>query len=199
MIRPNPLPAPNVHGQALSVARADRERLNGHKGRVIWFTGLSASGKSTLANALEMALHARGRRTYVLDGDNVRLGLNRDLGFAEADRVENIRRVAEVAKLMMDAGLIVMVAFISPFRQDREAARQSIGEDNFVEIHMSTPLEVCEARDPKGLYKKARRGEVLNMTGIDSPYEPPLAPALRVGGTGPLGEQVERVLRLLEQ
>jgi bifunctional enzyme CysN/CysC len=199
MIHHNLRRAQNVHRQALNVARPDRERLNGHKGRVIWFTGLSGSGKSTLANALEQALHAQGRRTYILDGDNVRQGLNRDLGFTEADRVENIRRIAEVAKLMMDAGLIVMTAFISPFRQEREAARQLIGEEDFVEIHVSTPLEVCEARDPKGLYKKARRGEIPNMTGINSPYEVPLAPTLTVNGGESVGEEVARVLRLLEQ
>lgn len=199
MIHHNLRRAQNVHRQALNIARADRERLNGHKGRVIWFTGLSGSGKSTIANALEQALHAQGRHTYILDGDNVRQGLNRDLGFTEADRVENIRRIAEVAKLMMDAGLIVMTAFISPFRQEREAARELIGEENFVEIHVGTPLEVCEARDPKGLYKKARSGAIPNMTGIDSPYEAPLAPALRLNGGEPVGEQVARVQELLEQ
>jgi bifunctional enzyme CysN/CysC len=199
MIRHDLRRAQNVHRQALNITRADRERLNGHKGRVIWFTGLSGSGKSTLANALEQALHAQGRRTYILDGDNVRQGLNRDLGFTDADRVENIRRIAEVAKLMMDAGLIVMTAFISPFQQEREAARQLIGDENFLEIHVSTPLEVCEARDPKGLYKKARSGAIPNMTGINSPYEAPLAPALRVGGGEPVAGQVARVLRLLEQ
>jgi len=198
MIRHNLRRAQNVHRQALQIMRADRERLNGHKGRVIWFTGLSGSGKSTLANALEQALHAQGLRTYILDGDNVRQGLNRDLGFTEADRVENIRRIAEVAKLMMDAGLIVMTAFISPFRQEREAARELIGEHDFVEVHVSTPLDVCEARDPKGLYKKARRGEIPNMTGINSPYEAPLAPALRVNGDEPIDEQVARVMRLLQ-
>jgi bifunctional enzyme CysN/CysC len=199
MIRHNLRRAQNVHRQALNIARADRERLNGHKGRVIWFTGLSGSGKSTIANALEQALHAQGRHTYILDGDNVRQGLNRDLGFTEAGRVENIRRIAEVAKLMMDAGLIVMTAFISPFRQEREAARELIGEENFVEIHVGTPLEVCEARDPKGLYKKARSGAIPNMTGINSPYEAPLAPALRLNGGEPVGEQVARVQELLEQ
>jgi bifunctional enzyme CysN/CysC len=199
MIRHNLRRAQNVHRQALNITRVDRERLNGHKGRVIWFTGLSGSGKSTLANALEQTLHAQGQRTYILDGDNVRQGLNRDLGFTEADRVENIRRIAEVARLMMDAGMIVMTAFISPFRQEREAARQLIGEVDFVEIHVSTPLEVCEARDPKGLYKKARKGEIPNMTGINSPYEEPLAPALRVNGGESVDEQVARVLRLLEQ
>lgn len=165
--------AQNVHKQALAITRAHREKLNGQTGRVIWFTGLSASGKSTLANALEIALHAQGRRTYILDGDNVRLGLNKDLGFTEADRVENIRRVAEVARLMMDAGLIVMTAFISPFRRERAMARELIGPENFVEVYVSTSLAVCEQRDVKGLYKKARSGQLPNMTGINSPYEAP--------------------------
>jgi bifunctional enzyme CysN/CysC len=176
LIRHNLRRAQNVHRQALSVVRADRELLNGHKGKVIWFTGLSGSGKSTLANALEVELHALGKRTYILDGDNVRQGLNKDLGFTDADRVENIRRVAEVAKLMMDAGLIVMTAFISPFRAEREMARELIGIENFVEVFIDTPLAVCEQRDPKGLYKKARSGRIPNMTGINSPYEMPLKP-----------------------
>lgn len=170
--------AQNVHRQALSITRTDRERLNGHAGKVIWFTGLSGSGKSTLANAVELELHAQGKRTYILDGDNIRQGLNKDLGFTDADRVENIRRVAEVAKLMMDAGMIVMTAFISPFRAERQMARELIGEDHFIEVYVDTPLAICEERDPKGLYKKARRGELPNMTGIGSPYEPPLNPTL---------------------
>jgi bifunctional enzyme CysN/CysC len=140
-----------VHAQALSITRADRERLNGHAGRVIWFTGLSGSGKSTLANALEKALHAQGKRTYILDGDNIRQGLNKDLGFTDADRVENIRRIAEVAKLMMDAGMIVITAFISPFRHEREMAREMIGPDRFVEVYVNTPLAVGEQRGVKGL------------------------------------------------
>jgi bifunctional enzyme CysN/CysC len=147
---------------------------------VIWFTGLSGSGKSTIANALEKVLHAQGRRTYILDGDNVRQGLNKDLGFTDADRVENIRRVAEVAKLMMDAGLIVMTAFISPFRAERQMARELIGAENFIEVFVDTPLAVCEQRDPKGLYKKARSGQLPNMTGINSPYEAPINPELIV-------------------
>jgi len=176
MIRHNLRRAQNVHRQALSITGADRERLNGHQGRVIWFTGLSGSGKSTLANALEVELHGRGMRTYILDGDNIRQGLNKDLGFTEADRVENIRRIAEVAKLMMDAGLVVMTAFISPFKREREMARELIGPDHFVEVHVSTPLEVCEQRDIKGLYKLARAGKIPNMTGVNSPYEAPDAP-----------------------
>ena len=165
--------AQNVHRQALSIARADREQLHGHKGKVIWFTGLSGSGKSTLANALEVKLHELGRHTYILDGDNIRQGLNKDLGFTDTDRVENIRRIAEVAKLMMDAGLIVMTAFISPFVREREMARELIGPENFVEVFVDTPLEVCEERDVKGLYKKARRGEIPNFSGVNSAYEAP--------------------------
>lgn len=165
--------AQNVHRQALSIARADREQLHGHKGKVIWFTGLSGSGKSTLANALEVKLHELGRHTYILDGDNIRQGLNKDLGFTDTDRVENIRRIAEVAKLMMDAGLIVMTAFISPFVREREMARELIGSENFVEVFVDTPLEVCEERDVKGLYKKARRGEIPNFSGVNSAYEAP--------------------------
>ncbi len=173
MIRHSLRRSQNVHKQALSITRMEREKLNGHPGRVIWFTGLSGSGKSTLANALEVALYARGRRTYVLDGDNIRQGLNKDLGFTDADRVENIRRIAEVAKLMMDAGVIVMTAFISPFTRERQMARDLIGPDNFVEVYVSTSLEVCEKRDAKGLYRKARNGQLPNMTGINSPYEVP--------------------------
>lgn len=180
MIQHNLRRAQNVHRQALSIGRAERERLNGHKGKVIWFTGLSGSGKSTIANALEKELYAQGKRTYILDGDNIRQGLNKDLGFTDADRVENIRRVAEVAKLMMDAGLIVLTAFISPFRAERQMARELIGEENFVEVFVDTPLEVCEERDPKGLYKKARRGELPNMTGINSPYEEPQQPDILI-------------------
>lgn len=170
----------NVHTQALTITRKDRERLNGHHGRVIWFTGLSGAGKSTLANALEVELHRRGRRTYLLDGDNIRQGLNNDLDFADVDRVENIRRIAEVAKLMMDAGLMVMAAFISPFRTDREMARELIGAENFVEVYVSTSLKVCEQRDVKGLYKKARNGLLPNMTGLNSPYEVPELPDIEL-------------------
>lgn len=183
MIRHNLRRSQNVHRQALSISREDREHLNGHKGKVIWFTGLSGSGKSTLANALEKKLHAQGKRTYILDGDNIRQGLNKDLGFTDADRVENIRRVAEVAKLMMDAGLIVMTAFISPFRAEREMARELIGAEHFIEVFVDTPLDVCEQRDPKGLYKKARSGQLPNMTGINSPYERPLIPDLVINST----------------
>jgi bifunctional enzyme CysN/CysC len=189
MIRHNLRRAQNVHRQALTITHEDRARLNGHKGKVVWFTGLSGSGKSTIANALEKKLHALGKRTYILDGDNIRQGLNKDLGFTDADRVENIRRVAEVAKLMMDAGLIVMTAFISPFRAEREMARELVGSDDFVEVFIDTPLEVCQQRDPKGLYKKARDGQLPNMTGIDSPYEIPQAPSFVMATQQPASEE----------
>jgi len=180
--------AQNVHKQSLTITRAHREEMNGQKGRVIWFTGLSGSGKSTIANALEVELHRQGKRCYILDGDNIRQGVNKDLGFTNADRVENIRRVAEIAKLMLDAGLIVITAFISPFASEREMARELIGED-FMEVFVDTPLEVCEARDVKGLYKKARSGNLPNMTGINSPYEPPLNPEVRLSGAEGMAEE----------
>ena len=172
--------ADNIHTQALSIDRAARENLKSQKGKVIWFTGLSGSGKSTLANALEVELFKHGKHTYLLDGDNVRQGLNKDLGFTDADRVENIRRIAEVAKLLMDAGLIVITAFISPFIREREMAKQLIGEENFLEVYVDTPLEICEERDPKGLYEKARQGKLPNFSGISSPYEAPENPAVTI-------------------
>jgi bifunctional enzyme CysN/CysC len=168
----------NVHRQALSVDRAAREKLSGHRGRVAWLTGLSGSGKSTIANAAEKILHEQGYRTYILDGDNVRHGLSKDLGFTVADRVENIRRIAEVAKLMLDAGVIVLTAFISPFRDERDMAKSLFEPQDFLEVFVDTPLAVAEERDPKGLYKKARRGELPNFTGIDSEYQPPKDPSL---------------------
>jgi bifunctional enzyme CysN/CysC len=170
--------AANTYFQSFEVTKTARARLNGQKPVLLWFTGLSGAGKSTIANLLERKLHALGKRTFVLDGDNVRHGLNRDLGFTEADRVENIRRVAEVAKLFVEAGLITIVAFISPFRAEREMARELVAPDEFVEIFVDTPLAICEQRDPKGLYQKARRGELRNFTGLDSPYEPPENPEL---------------------
>ena len=179
----------NVHWQPLDVNKQARAELNGQKPCVIWFTGLSGAGKSTIANFLEKHLHALGRRTYVLDGDNIRHGLNKDLGFTEADRVENIRRVAEVARLMVDAGLIVLVSFISPFRAERRMARGLLDEGEFFEIFVDAPLAVAEARDPKGLYKKARRGELKNFTGIDSPYESPERPEVRIDTTRLTPEQ----------
>jgi bifunctional enzyme CysN/CysC len=163
----------NIHWQAIEVNKRAHAALNGHKPCVVWFTGFSGSGKSTIANIAEKKLHALGRHTYLLDGDNVRHGLNKDLGFTEADRVENIRRVAEVARLMADAGLIVLVSFISPFRAERRLARELVQKGEFCEVFVDTPLSVAEQRDTKGLYKKARRGDLKNFTGIDSPYEPP--------------------------
>jgi bifunctional enzyme CysN/CysC len=172
--------AQNVHWQAIDVNGAARATLKGQTPRILWFTGLSGAGKSTIANLVERKLHALGRHTYLLDGDNVRHGLNRDLGFSEADRVENIRRVAEVARLMLDAGLITLVSFISPFRAERDLARSLASEGAFLEIFVDASLELAERRDPKGLYQKARRGELKNFTGIDSPYEPPLAPDIHI-------------------
>jgi len=170
----------NVHMQALTVAKQDRYQLNGHPGKVLWFTGLSGSGKSTIANLVEKKLHQKGIRTYLLDGDNVRHGLNKDLGFTEADRVENIRRVTEVAQLMVEAGLVVLTAFISPYEAERNVAKARFEDGEFVEIFVNTPLDVAEQRDTKGLYKKARRGEIPNFTGINSPYEAPKTPDFEV-------------------
>jgi len=170
----------NVHWQALDVNKTARASLNGQKPCVIWLTGLSGAGKSTIANLVEKRLHALGKHTYLLDGDNVRHGLNKDLGFTDADRVENIRRVAEVARLMADAGLIVLVSFISPFRSERRMARDLLAQGEFIEVFVDVPLTVAEARDPKGLYKKARRGELKNFTGVDSPYEVPQNAEIRL-------------------
>ncbi|KWF05981.1 sulfate adenylyltransferase subunit CysN [Burkholderia pseudomultivorans] len=172
--------AHNVHWQAVDVDRDARAAQKAQTPRIVWLTGLSGAGKSTIANLVEKRLHALGKHTYLLDGDNVRHGLNRDLGFTEADRVENIRRVAEVARLMLDAGLITLVSFISPFRAERDMARAMVGADEFVEVFVDTPLAIAEERDPKGLYRKARRGELKHFTGIDSPYEPPAQPELRI-------------------
>ena len=173
----------NIHWQAIEINREAHALLMGHRPCVVWFTGLSGAGKSTIANLVEKKLHALGRHTYLLDGDNVRHGLNKDLGFTEADRVENIRRVAEVARLMVDAGLIVLVSFISPFRGERRMARSLVQPGEFCEVFVDTPIGVAEQRDPKGLYKKARRGELPNFTGIDSPYEPPEQPEVKVDTT----------------
>jgi bifunctional enzyme CysN/CysC len=175
--------AQNIHWQALDVSKASRAAAKGQQAAVLWFTGLSGAGKSTIANLVEKRLQASGRHTYLLDGDNVRHGLNRDLGFTDADRVENIRRVAEVAKLMADAGLIVLVSFISPFRSERRLARELMAPGEFLEVHVDVPLAVAEQRDVKGLYKKARAGELKNFTGIDSPYEAPENPEIRVDTT----------------
>ncbi|KAB2900591.1 MAG: sulfate adenylyltransferase subunit CysN [Dokdonella sp.] len=184
----------NIHWQAVDIDKQARVRQNGHRPAVLWFTGLSGSGKSTIANIVERELHALGARTYLLDGDNVRHGLSKDLGFTDADRVENIRRVGEVARLMVDAGLIVLTAFISPFRSERALARSMVEGDEFIEVFVDTPLAVVEARDPKGLYRKARRGELRNFTGIDSPYEAPTAPELRIDTTAQSPEEAAHAI-----
>jgi len=190
--------ATNIAWQKLSVDREARAALKGQQPLVVWFTGLSGSGKSTIANLVERELHAAGRHTYMLDGDNVRHGLNRDLGFTEGDRVENIRRVAEVAALMADAGLIVLVSFISPFRAERQMARELIPEGQFIEVFMDTPIEECRRRDPKGLYAKVDSGLIKNFTGIDSPYERPTAPELTVNSTVESAEDAgRRIVSLL--
>ena len=175
--------AHNIHWQAVDVDRAAHAALKGQQPKILWFTGLSGSGKSTIANALEKKLHANGKHTFLLDGDNVRHGLNKDLGFTDADRIENIRRIGEVAKLMTDAGLIVLTAFISPFRAERDMVRALVPAGDFIEVHVDTPLDVAERRDVKGLYKKARAGTLKNFTGIDSPYEPPETPEIVVNTT----------------
>jgi len=190
-------PPKNIRRHDGVVERADRERLLHQRGAVLWFTGLSGSGKSTLARALEERLAAAGRLVYVLDGDNVRHGLCADLGFSAADRSENIRRISHVAALMADAGILVLTAFISPFRADRAAARAVIGGD-FLEIHVDVPLATCERRDPKGLYKKARAGGIPEFTGISSPYEAPEQPELRLqNGDAPLARSVDQLLAFL--
>lgn len=181
-----------------AITRDDRNRLNGHRSKVIWFTGLSGSGKSTLAGRLEQLLIEQSMHTYILDGDNIRSGLNKGLGFTEEDRHENLRRIAEVAKLMFDAGLIVLSAFVSPLKKDRELVRQIIKNDNFVEIYMATSLEECERRDVKGLYKKARTGEISNFTGLTAPYEPPENPDLIIYTENQnVDDSAKRVLKFL--
>ncbi|MCR4268265.1 sulfate adenylyltransferase subunit CysN [Nitratireductor sp. ZSWI3] len=182
--------AANIHWQALDVTRQSRAEIKHQKPAVLWFTGLSGSGKSTIANLLDKKLHAAGRHTYILDGDNVRHGLNRDLGFSDEDRVENIRRVAETAKLMADAGLIVLVSFISPFRAERRMARELMNEGEFVEVFVDTPFEECARRDPKGLYAKALKGEIKNFTGVDSPYETPERADIHISTTGRTPEEL---------
>jgi bifunctional enzyme CysN/CysC len=180
MVRSPLRPSRDIHWQSIDLDKDARASLKGQKACVLWFTGLSGAGKSTIANLVEKGLHAGGRHTYLLDGDNVRHGLNSDLGFSDADRVENLRRAAEVAKLMVDAGLIVMVSFISPFENERRMARELFESGEFIEIFVDTPLAIAEQRDPKHLYRKARRGELKNFTGIDSAYERPLDPEITI-------------------
>jgi len=191
---------PEVNNQHLDVDKVVRSAMKGQTPCLIWFTGLSGAGKSSVANLVEKKLLAMGRHTYLLDGDNVRHGLNKDLGFTPEDRVENIRRVAEVAQLMVDAGLIVIAAFISPFRSERRMARSLMCEGEFLEVFMDTPLEVAESRDVKGLYKKARSGKLKHFTGIDSPYERPENPELVLkAGSGGIEEMADRVISLLRE
>jgi adenylylsulfate kinase len=185
----------NVVWHHATITRARREAQNGHRGAIIWFTGLSGSGKSTLAHAVEEVLHERGCRTFVMDGDNVRHGLCGDLGFSVQDRQENIRRIGEVAKLFMEAGVIVLTAFISPYRADRERVRGMVDQGDFIEVYCDTPIEICETRDDKGLYKKARTGEIAEFTGISSPYQVPETPELTVNtGTASLVVCVQQVV-----
>src|SRR6266404_9769374 len=192
--------ATNIVWHQGAVTRADREQMNGHKGCTVWLTGLSGSGKSTIAVDLEKRLGARGVRAYILDGDNIRHGLNKNLGFSPADRTENIRRIGEVAKLFTEAGMVAITAFISPYRADRDQVRALMPLGDFVEVHVDCPLEVCEQRDVKGLYQKARAGQIPEFTGISAPYEPPLRPeiTLRTDAQG-VEESVRQVLSYLEQ
>jgi bifunctional enzyme CysN/CysC len=192
--------AENIHWQAIEINKQAHASIKNQKACILWFTGLSGAGKSTIANLVEKRLYSMGHHTFLLDGDNVRHGLNRDLGFTDADRVENIRRVAEVAKLMIDAGLIVLVSFISPFRSERRMARGLVQQGEFVEVFVSTPLAVAEARDPKGLYKKARAGEIKHFTGIDSDYEAPENPELTVDTSQLSAEDAaDRIVRYLAE
>jgi len=189
----------NITWHNTNVSKSDREKLNGHKGACIWFTGLSGSGKSTIANELEIRLNQLGIHTYLLDGDNIRHGLNKNLDFSDEGRKENIRRIGEVAKLFVDAGIIVLTAFISPFREDREDVRKLLNKDEFIEVFVDADLETCESRDPKGLYKKARAGEIKDFTGISSPYEEPNNPEIKIdnGKNSSLPENVEIIIDYL--
>ena len=180
--------------------KSQREQLHGHKAYLLWFTGLSGSGKSTLANLVEIALHKSGLSTYILDGDNIRQGINKDLSFAPEDRTENIRRIAEISNLMLDSGIITLAAFVSPYIKDRERVKQIVGADNFIEIYVNTSLAECERRDVKGLYKKARAGEIKNMTGISAPYEAPINPGLEVVTDGqPIEESVKTIIEFINK
>ena len=192
--------ATNITWHDHSVSSDDRKKLKGHRGAVLWFTGLSACGKSTIANTVDHMLHSLGKHTYLLDGDNVRHGLNKNLGFSAEDRTENIRRIGEVAKLFADAGHLVLTAFISPYRADRDAVRELLGEGEFVEVFVDASLETCEKRDPKGLYKKARAGEIKGFTGIDDPYEAPEKPELVLDSDSKgIDELAQEVVNFLDE
>lgn len=188
----------NVIKHDYKTTKIQREELHGHRAYLLWFTGLSGSGKSTLANLVEIALHEKGLSTYILDGDNIRKGINKDLSFAPEDRKENIRRIAEISNLMLDAGLITLAAFVSPYIKDRQEVQQIVGKDNFIEIFVNTSLEECERRDVKGLYKKARSGKIKNMTGISAPYEAPVNPDLEVITDGQsIEESIEIIINFI--
>ena len=190
----------NIVKHSYKTTKSQREALHGHKSYLIWFTGLSGSGKSTLANMIEVELHKKGLSTYTLDGDNIRQGINKNLSFTPEDRTENIRRIGEIANLMIDAGVITLAAFISPYIKDREGVMQIVGPDNFIEIYVNTSTEECERRDVKGLYKKARKGEIKNMTGISAPYEAPINPDIEVITDGQSAqESVDHILKFLNQ
>ena len=190
----------NLKTYNYKTTKTQREELNGHKACLLWFTGLSGSGKSTLANLVEISLFQHGLTTYVLDGDNIRHGINKDLTFSHEDRTENIRRIAEISNLMLDAGIITLAAFVSPYRKDREKVKQIVGANNFIEIYINTSLAECESRDVKGLYKKARAGEIKNMTGISAPYEAPLDPDLEVVTDGqPIDQSVKTILEFIRE
>ena len=186
--------------QNFKTTKLQREQLHGHKAYLLWFTGLSGSGKSTLANLVEIALHKKGVSTYILDGDNIRQGINKDLGFTPGDRSENIRRIAEISNLMLDAGVVTLAAFVSPYLKDREAVKQVVGIDNVIEIYVNTSLAACERRDVKGLYKKARSGEIKNMTGISAPYQAPTHPDIEVITDGQTTQQsVAAIMQFLNK
>ena len=190
----------NTIQQSYKISKANREQLHGHKSYLIWFTGLSGSGKSTLANFVENELHNKGFSTYTLDGDNIRKGINKNLSFKPEDRSENIRIIAEIANLMIDAGTLTLAAFISPYIKDRERVKNIVGSNNFIEIYVNTSLEECEKRDVKGLYKKARSGEIQNMTGISSPYEAPIKPDFEVfTDSQSIEESVDQIIKFLDQ
>ena len=184
----------NVTSQYYRIAKTDRQKANGHSSMLVFFTGLSGSGKSTIANALEQRLYEEGVKTYVLDGDNVRRGINKNLGFSPEDRSENNRRIGEIAQLFVDAGLVVLAAFVSPYEKDRKRIRRTVGAENYFEVYVNTPLEICEARDVKGLYEKARKGIIPNMTGISAPYEAPTDADFKVNHEQTLEESVELIL-----
>jgi adenylylsulfate kinase len=189
-----------IYWHDFQVTKKDRQALHGHKSMILWFTGLSGSGKSTIANALEARLHKEGYSTFLLDGDNTRFGLNRDLGFSEKDRKENIRRIGEVCRLMAHAGLIVLASFISPYKADRSLVRSLAEEGEFIEVYVDCPLEVCEARDPKGLYQKAKKGAIQSFTGITAPYEPPDAPEIIIrSDLEGVNESVQKILCYLKE